>query len=98
MYRKKKKNKNLYNFFVYLFSILTISLFLICYLSIKNQCRKTSSEITELENALVKNINIVKDLQGEKEHYLSENYISKFLENVMIVTIPEPEIINMEND
>ena len=98
MYRKKKKNKNLFNFFVYLFSILTISLFLICYLSIKNQCRKMSSEITELENAVVKNINIVKDLQVEKEYYLSENYISKFMENIMIVTIPEPEIINMEND
>ena len=57
-----------------------------------------SSEIIELENALVKNINIVKDLQGEKEYYLSENYISKFMENIMIVTVPEPEIINVEND
>ena len=98
MNRKKIKNKNLYNFIIYLVSILTISLFFISYLTIKNQLTKIRSEITEFENSIVKNVSIVKELQSEKEYFLSEQYISTIINNEMAVTVPEQEIINMKND
>tara|TARA_Y100000590_G_C15722653_1_gene1014043 strand:+ start:888 stop:1124 length:237 start_codon:yes stop_codon:yes gene_type:complete len=78
--------------------MILISLFLICYLTIKNQCIKINSEIAEIENSIIKNTNIVKDLQREQEYYLSEKYISKSMEDIMLVAIPEPEIINIENE
>jgi len=98
MRRNNKKNKNLYNFIVYSSSMIIVSLFLICFLTIKNQCIKINSEITEMENSLIKNTNIIKDLQKEREYYLSETYISKFMGDIMLVAIPEPEIINITND
>ena len=78
--------------------MILVSLFLICFLTIKNQCIKINSEITEMESSLIKNINIIKDLQKDREYYLSETYISKFMEDIMLVAIPEPEIINIIND
>jgi len=98
MRSSSKKNKNLYNFIIYSSSMILVSLFLICFLTIKNQCIKINSEITEMESSLIKNINIIKDLQKDREYYLSETYISKFMEDIMLVAIPEPEIINIIND
>ena len=71
-----KKNKNLNNFFIYLFTILGVSSFCIAFLTIKNQCTKLSNEITSLDKSISRNISIVKKLQKEKSYYLSEEYIS----------------------
>ena len=50
----------------------------------------------KLKNSHIKNTNIIKDLQKEREYFLSETYISKFMEDIMVVAVPEPEIINIK--
>ncbi len=96
--RTIKKNKNLNNFFIYLFTILGASSFFISFLTIKNQCTKLSNEITSLDKSISRNISIVKKLQNEKSYYLSEEYISNAVKEDMVVVVPEPEIIKISND
>ena len=96
--RVVKKNKNLNNFFIYLFTILGASSFFISFLTIKNQCTKLSNEITNLDKSISRNISIVKKLQNDKSYYLSEEYISNAVKEDMIVVAPEPEIIKISND
>ena len=96
MRRKNKKNKNLNSFIKYLLSILAISLFSISFLTIKNQCIKISSEIIALDNSIGKNTDIVKELQKDREYYLSEQYIASRMNGIMIVATPEPQIIKVE--
>ncbi len=96
--RTIKKNKNLNNFFIYLFTILGASSFFISFLTIKNQCTKLSNEITSLDKSISRNISIVKKIQNEKSYYLSEEYISNAVKEDMVVVVPEPEIIKISND
>lgn len=96
--RTIKKNKNLNNFFIYLFTILGASSFFISFLTIKNQCTKLSNEITSLDKSISRNISIVKKLQNERSYYLSEEYISNAVKEDMVVVVPEPEIIKISND
>ena len=50
---RKRKNKTLYIFAIYTLSIISISLFLITFLTIKTQCSKLINEICELEKATI---------------------------------------------
>ena len=96
--RKKIKNNNLKIFIIYIFSMLSISIFLITFLTIKNQCSKLKNDISELKKATIKNTSIVKKLQSDRDFFSSEQYISSRVQNIMIAIAPEPEIINMKNE
>tara|TARA_Y100000814_G_scaffold173267_1_gene126616 strand:+ start:734 stop:1048 length:315 start_codon:yes stop_codon:yes gene_type:complete len=96
--RKNTKNNTFRIFIMYVLSIFTFSVFLITFLTIKNQCAKLKYEITELKKAKINNTIIVKKLQSDKDFFLSEQYISSRVQDVMVAIAPEPEIINMENE
>ena len=96
--RSKKKNTNLNNFVIYTLSILSVGFFLICYLNVKNQCIKLNNDIINLKKATTKNTSIVKELQSQKEYFLSEYYISSEIGDDMIAVVPESEIIKLKNE
>ena len=96
--RRKKKNSNLNNFVIYTLSILSAGFFLICYLNIKNQCVKLNNDIINLSKSTAKNTSVVKELQSQKEYFLSEHYISSIVGEHMIAVVPESEIIKLENE
>ena len=96
--RRKIKNNTLRIFVVYTLSIIFISIFLITFLTIKNQCSKLKNDIIELKKATIKNTSIVKKLQSDKDFFSSEQYISSQVKDIMIAIAPEPEIINMQNE
>jgi len=96
--RRKIKNNTLHIFIVYTLSIIFISVFLITFLTIKNQCSKLKNDIIELRKAANTNTGIVKKLQSDKDFFSSEQYISSQVKDIMIAIAPEPEIINMQNE
>ena len=96
--RIKKKNSNLNNFVIYTLSILSVGFFLICYLKIKNQCAKLNNDIVNLKKSTTKNTSVVKELQSQKEYFLSEHYISSVVGEHMIAVVPESEIIKLKNE
>ena len=78
-------------------SIISITLFLISFLTIKNYCTKINNDILILDKSVTKNASIVKTLQSQKEYFLSEQYISQTVSKMMVV-VPEPEIININHE
>ena len=96
--RRKIKNNTLHIFVVYTLSIIFVSVFLITFLTIKNQCSKLKNDIIEVRKATSTNTSIVKKLQSDKVFFSSEQYISSQVKDIMIAIAPEPEIINMENE
>jgi len=96
--RRKIRNNTLHIFVVYTLSIMFISIFLITFLTIKNQCSKLKNDIIELKKATTINTSIVKKLQSNKNFFSSEQYISSQVKDIMVAIAPEPEIINMKNE
>ena len=96
--RRKKKNNNLNNFVIYTLSILSAGFFLICYLNIKNQCVKLNNDIITIKKITAKNTSVVKELQSQREYFLSEHYISSIVGEHMIAVVPESEIIKLKNE
>ena len=96
--RRKTRNNTLHIFVVYTLSIMFISIFLITFLTIKNQCSKLKNDIIELKKATITNTSIVKKLQSDKNFFSGEQYISSRVKDIMIAIAPEPDIINMENE
>ena len=96
--RRKIRNNTLHIFIVYTLSIMFISIFLITFLTIKNQCSKLKNDIIELKKATTMNTSIVKKLQSDKNFFSSEQYISSQVKDIMVAIAPEPEIINMKNE
>ena len=96
--RRQKKNNNLNNFIIYILSILSAGFFLICYLNIKNQCVKLNNDIVNLQKTTAKNTSVVKELQSQKEYFLSEHYISSIVGESMVAVVPESEIIKLNNE
>ena len=78
--------------------MLLAGFFLICYLNVKNQCSKLNNEITELEKSTIKNTSVVKELQSQKQYFLSEHYISSIIGENMVAVVPESEIIKLKNE
>ena len=78
--------------------MLSVGFFLICYLNIKNQCVKLNNDIVNLQKSNAKNTSIVKELQSQKEYFLSEHYISSVVGESMIAVVPESEIIKLSNE
>ena len=83
---------------MYTLSILSAGFFLICYLNIKNQCIKLNNDIINLKKSTTKNISVVKELQSQKEYFLSEHYISSIVGDHMMAVVPESEIIKINNE
>ncbi len=94
--RRKRNNKNLSKFVIYILYITTITFLGLSSIYIKNEVIATSSEITKLNELYVSNLNIVKELQSNKEYLLSEKYINEFLGNKMSVVVPETLLIQVE--
>ena len=81
---------------IYILYITTITFLGLSSIYIKNEVIATSSEITKLNEVNVSNLNIVKELQSNKEYLLSEKYINEFLGNKMSVVVPETLLIQVD--
>ena len=57
-----------------------------------------NNDIVNLQKSNAKNTSIVKELQSQKEYFLSEHYISSIVGEYMIAVAPESEIIKLENE
>ena len=74
---------------------MSLTIFLLIFLTLKNECLKNEIEITNLNNEKIHNTNIVKELQSKKEYLLSEQHLTNVLLNKMIAVAPETLIVNM---
>tara|TARA_Y100001960_G_C14407365_1_gene696486 strand:- start:177 stop:470 length:294 start_codon:yes stop_codon:yes gene_type:complete len=93
---KNKQNNNIINFSLYFSSILTITFFLLIYLTLKNECKNNRNAISDLRKQKISNSIIVKELQSKKENLLSEHSIIQKLSNKMVAVAPETLIISMD--
>ena len=96
--KRKIKNNSLHIFVMYTLSIISISIFLFTFLTIKTQCLIMINDIEELNKATSNNLGIVKKLQSDKIYFTSESYIASKVKPNMIAIAPEPEIIVMNNE
>ena len=93
---KKKKKNNLNSFIFFTTTIIIVTLFFISLLTVKNECLKTQHEIAELNKLYAANLNIVKELQSNKDYLMSEKHISEILNDKMISVAPETLSIIIE--
>ena len=90
-----KNNNNFFNFFFYITSVITISTFFILKITIKNECIETQSQIGNANNMMIRNTDIVKELQSTRNYLMSYQYIENSLSDKMIAAVPETLIINL---
>ena len=95
---RKQKNKSFINFILYFSYIISCTVFLIIFLTLKNECINNEIDINNLNKEKNHNINVVKELQSKKEYFLSENHITSALTNKMIAVAPETLIVNLQFD
>ena len=95
--RRTKKRNSFLNFTFYTISVLIISTIFILQISTKNESIKTQIEIEKLNNIYLSNIDIIKELQSSRDYFTSYEYISNYLSDRMIATVPETLIISIEN-
>ena len=95
---RKQKNKSFINFILYFSYIISCTVFLIIFLTLKNECINNEIDINNLNKEKNHNINVVKELQSKKEYFLSENHITSVLTNKMIAVAPETLIVNLQFD
>jgi len=88
-----KNTNNFSNFIFYVATIASITFFFILLLTIKNECLKTQNDIEKLNNNYTSNLNIVKELQSNKEYFLSKEYIETMISNNMVSIAPETLLI-----
>ena len=93
---KKKKKNNFNSFIFFTTTIIIVTLFFISLLTVKNECLKTQHEIEELNKQYTANLNIVKELQSNKDYLMSEKNISEMLNNKMVSVAPETLSIIIE--
>ena len=94
--KRKKYNRNFSKFIIYISYVLTITFLGLSYIYIDNEIVKTNSEIGILHENYVSNLNIVKELQSNREYLMSERYISEYLNNQMSVITPETLLIQIK--
>ena len=94
--RKQKKNNSI-NFIFYTLFILAVSSFLLIKIYLKNECINAQYDMEKLNNTLIHNSDIVKDLQSSRDYLMTHDYISEFLIDRMVVAVPETLIINIDN-
>ena len=87
---KKNNINNLTNYMSYFFTILSVTVFLITFLTLKNECQKNKNEITLLKQKQIHYTDLVKELLSRKENLLSEEHIlSKLSDMGMVAVAPE---------
>ena len=91
-----KKNNNFFNFIFYTLTVILISGLFILKITIKNECLETQSNINKSKKMLVKNKDIVKELQSSRDYLMSYQHIQNILSEKMIAAVPETLIINMQ--
>ena len=91
-----KKNNNFFNFIFYTLTVILISGLFILKITIKNECLETQSSINKSKKMLVKNKDIVKELQSSMYYLMSYQHIQNILSEKMIAAVPETLIINMQ--
>ena len=96
--RKKKKDSNFFSFIYYSSIIIILTIILLVFLTVKNQCLITRSEIISLDKSIIKQTGIVKELQSKKDYHFSEKYISEMIKGKMKVVTPESVIIIVPED
>tara|TARA_Y100000590_G_scaffold227773_1_gene257056 strand:- start:1139 stop:1432 length:294 start_codon:yes stop_codon:yes gene_type:complete len=92
---RKKKSNNQLDFILYTLTIILFSTFFLLKISIKNEYTKTQADIETLNNTYINNTSIVKELQSTRDYLLSHEYISNYLEDIMVIAVPETLIINL---
>ena len=75
---------------------MSFTIFLLIFLTLKNECLKSENEINNLNNERIHNTNIVKELQSKRKYLLSEQHLTNALSNKMIAVAPETLIVNMD--
>jgi len=88
-----KNTNNFSNFIFYITTIVSITFFFILLLTIKNECLKTQNDIEKLNKNYTSNLNIVKELQSNKEYHVSKEYIENMVSNNMVSIAPETLLI-----
>ena len=96
--KKINRRNNVANFLFYISTIVSLTTFLIIYLTVKNECKKNEAILSNLNNSKIYNTNIVKELQSKREFLLSENNIVNNLSNKMIAVAPETLLIHINLD
>ena len=94
MKKKKKNNLNLFVFFTT--TIIIITSFFVTLLSVKNECLKTQHEISQLRKQYASNLDMVKELQSNKNYLMSEKNISEILGDKMVSVVPETLSIRVD--
>ena len=92
----KKKNNNLNSFIFFTSTTIIITSFSVALLTVKNECLKTQHEINQLHKQYASNIDIVKELQSNKNYLMSEKNISEMLGNKMVSIVPETLSIKID--
>ena len=93
---KREYKQNFSKFIFYTFFIIIITLIILSKLTIKNECVKTQLKIEDLHKLQISNSNILKELQRNKDFLMSEDHISNFLSNQMLVVAPETLLIHIK--
>ena len=93
--RNQKKQNDPINFLFYTSIIITITVSFIILLTIKNECTTTQFNIDQLNKIYSNNSNVVKELQSNKEYFMSEKYINEILSDKMFSVAPETLLIEI---
>ena len=94
--KRKNQNQNLSKFIIYISYVLTITFLLLSHLWIKHSIGETELEISKMHENHINNLNIVKELQSNREFLMSENYINDYLKGQMSVVTPETLLIQVK--
>ena len=92
-----KKNNIFFNFIFYTVTVIIFSSLFILKITVKNECISTQYDIENLNNMLIKNTDIIKELQSSRDYLMSYEYIENYLSDKMIAAVPETLIINIKN-
>lgn len=92
-----KKSNIFFNFIFYTVTVIIFSSLFILKITVKNECISTQYDIGNLNNMLIKNTDIIKELQSSRDYLMSYEYIENYLSNKMVAAVPETLIINIKN-
>jgi len=90
-----KNNNNFFNFLFYTITVLLLSSLFILKITIKNECIESQNNIEKSNNMLMKNTDIIKELQSTRDYLMSYQYIENCLSQKMVAAVPETLIINL---
>ena len=92
-----KKSNIFFNFIFYTVTVIIFSSLFILKITVKNECISTQYDIENLNNMLIKNTDIIKELQSSRDYLMSYEYIENYLSNKMVAAVPETLIIDIKN-